>query len=161
MRRRPRSSISIALRFGDAAVPFLMKLLDDDAMSTGASRMHLGRAAVDRAAAPRLVARRSARRRRSPGPIIACLGEIGDEAAVQPVSRYLSSGRPLRDRGARARAHRRTVAPNGSSTACWRSSNATHASRRASSCSSGSDPKEFLEEDTERAADDKGRYSRE
>lgn len=79
----------IALKFGDAAVPFLMKLLDD-AGRRGRVLVHLG-AMQWTPAVPQLIVK-IAPGAPDPGPVIACLGEIGVEAAVAPVSRYLSTG---------------------------------------------------------------------
>ena len=65
-----------------------MRLLDDEAMSARAA-LHLG-ALQHRAAAPRLLAILKAGPK-DPGPIIESLGAVGDDSAVQPVSRYLST----------------------------------------------------------------------
>lgn len=86
--RRDAVMDQIALRFGVAAAPFLMKLLDDAHGRTRAA-LHLG-AMQWAAAAPRLVAILS-EPPPDPAPFIASLGEIGSDAAVPAVSRYLSS----------------------------------------------------------------------
>jgi hypothetical protein len=86
--RRAAVLDQIAMRFGDFAVPLLVRLLDDEALSPRAA-LHLG-ALQHRAAAPRLLAVLKAGPK-DPGPIIESLGAVGDDSAVQPVSRYLST----------------------------------------------------------------------
>jgi hypothetical protein len=77
----------IALKFGTLAAPFLLKLVDDEAMRARAL-LHLG-AMQWRPAAPDLLARLSGSPA-DPTALIECLGEVGDESAVPVIGRYLS-----------------------------------------------------------------------
>jgi HEAT repeat protein len=86
--RRAAVVDQLALKFGDAAAPLLIKLLDDESLRAGAA-IHLGTLRRPEAA-PRLVALLKDSPK-EPGPIIEGLGGIGDETAVQPISRYLSA----------------------------------------------------------------------
>jgi hypothetical protein len=86
--RREAAADAVALKFGELSAPFLVKLLEDDAMRDR-GLVHLG-AMQWRGATKSLIGRLDSGAA-DPGPIIACLGEIGDEAAVPAVSRYLST----------------------------------------------------------------------
>jgi hypothetical protein len=155
--RRTPIADQIAFRFGDAAAPFLVKLLDDETQRAGAA-IHLGTLRRPEAA-PRILAllRESPK---EPGPLIESLGCLGDETAVQPVSKYLSSpdyfetaalalvriGSPSAKRILDGLLGQLKKDPRQSARSEWL--------EKARS-------KDFLEEDTERRTGDRGRYARE
>jgi hypothetical protein len=148
---------SIAFRFGNAASPFLIKLLDDEPMRTTAA-VHLGTLRRPEAAAPILAILKGSPK--EPGPLIESLGAIGSESAVQPVSRYLSTadqfeiaslalariGGPASKRLLEGLLAQLKRDPRQASRAEW--------IEKIQS-------KDFLEEDAEKRSGDRGRYARE
>jgi hypothetical protein len=86
--RRTTAIERVATTFGEDAVPFLLKTLDDDAVAGHAAR-HLGGMKA-KSAVPKLIDRLKAGGA-STGPVIDALGEVGDESAVSAISRHLSS----------------------------------------------------------------------
>jgi hypothetical protein len=159
--RRDAAIDAIALRFGDNAVPFLTKVIDEEpeaSPQTARALLHFGGMRWT-AIAPRLVAKLSAGPK-EPGPIIGCLGELGVETAVTPVSRYLSTADQF-EAAALALARINTPAATRLLDGVLAQLRRDPRQQSRVELIEHLRSKEFVEEDAQRRIEAKGRYPRE
>jgi hypothetical protein len=155
--RRAGVADQMAFRFGDAAVPFLTRLLDDQSLR-GRAALHLG-VLQWKAASPKILAilREGPA---DPEPFLESLGVTAGDEAVPAVSRYLSTSEHF---DAAALALARIGSPSAKRTLDGILAQLRRDPRQAPRVETIERlrSKDFLEEDAERRLAARGRYARE